>query len=213
MSPAFGSKKARSFGFAQSELRPTVHGAQSGCQRKNPSGSRCSLSVFMLPTPHNRPQIKAACRDGVARGASRRRSNLAPLALATRLGEKRREHRLHRPRLAFRAGGAPLAVLADRLLEAEALPAPGAAVLVDRHRRRKAIPARTGRSSRPQPEPSVDTSERTCLKPKPGGIQSNRIAIRFTPSLPWHTQAGSPSRIPRRTRARRRPRPPARTPA
>src|SRR6266852_2590983 len=102
----------------------------------------------MLPTPHNRPQIKAACRDGVARGASRRRSNLAPLALATRLGEKRREHRLHRPRLAFRAGGAPLAVLADRLLEAEALPAPAAAVLVDRHRRRKVIPARTWWSSR-----------------------------------------------------------------
>src|SRR3989441_8968658 len=69
-----------------------------------------------------------------SRGASRRCSNLAPLALATRPGEKRREHRLHRPRLAFRAGGAPLAVLADRLLEAEALPAPGAAVLVDRHR-------------------------------------------------------------------------------
>src|SRR5881296_2115034 len=149
MSPAFGSKKARSFGFAPSELRPTVHGAQSGCQRKNPSGSRCSLSVFILSTPHNRPQIKAACRDGVARGASRTRSNLASLALATRLGEKRREHRLHRPRLAFRAGGAPLAVLADRLLEAEALPAPGAAVLVDRHRRRKVIPARTWRSSRP----------------------------------------------------------------
>src|SRR3989454_6308226 len=36
-----------------------------------------------------------------------------------------------------------------RSLEAEALPAPGAAVLVDRHRRRKVIPARTGRSSRP----------------------------------------------------------------
>ena len=107
----------------------------------------------MLPTPHNRPQIKAACRDGVARGASRRRSNLAPLALATRPGEKRREHRLHRPRLAFRAGGAPLAVLADRLLEAEALPAPGAAVLVDRHRRRKVIPARTWRSSRPGHNP------------------------------------------------------------
>ena len=57
------------------------------------------------------------------------------LALATRLGEERREHLLQRPRLAFRAGGAPLAVLADRLLVAEALPAPGAAVLVDRHRR------------------------------------------------------------------------------
>ncbi len=92
----------------------------------------------------------------------RRRSNLAQLALATRLGEKRREHRLHRPRLAFRAGGAPLAVLADRLLEAEALPAPGAAVLVDRHRRRKVIPARTWRSSRPSQKPPVDTSERTC---------------------------------------------------
>ncbi len=58
------------------------------------------------------------------------------------------EHRLHRPRLTFRAGGAPLAVLADRLLEAEALPAPAAAVLVDRHRRRKVIPARTWWSSR-----------------------------------------------------------------
>src|SRR2546428_13850906 len=73
-------------------------------------------------------------RSGPAGGAPRGCSNLAPLALATRPGEKRREHRLHRPRLAFRAGGAPLAVLADRLLEAEALPAPGAAVLVDRHR-------------------------------------------------------------------------------
>jgi hypothetical protein len=38
-------------------------------------------------------------------------------------------------------------VLADRLLEAEALPALGAAVLVDRHRQRKVIPARTWRSS------------------------------------------------------------------
>src|SRR2546422_11521824 len=66
----------------------------------------------------------------------RRRSDLAPLALATCLGEERREHRLHRPRLAFRAGGAPLAVLADRLLVAEALPARGAAVIVDRHKRR-----------------------------------------------------------------------------
>src|SRR6266705_153486 len=102
----------------------------------------------MLPTPHNRPQIKAACRDGVARGASRRRSNLAPLALATRLGEERREHRLHRPRLAFRAGGAPLAVLADRLLVAEALPALGAAVIVDRHKRREVIPARNGGQER-----------------------------------------------------------------
>src|SRR2546428_14095726 len=105
----------------------------------------------MPPTPHHRPQLKAACRDGVARGASRRRSNLAPLALATRLGEKRREHRLDRPRFAFWAGGAPLAVLAGRLLEGEALPAPRAAVLVDRHSRRKGIPARTWRASSARP--------------------------------------------------------------
>src|SRR2546422_4110846 len=79
---------------------------------------------------------------------SRARSNLAPLALATCLGEERREHRLHRPRLAFRAGGAPLAVLADRLLVAEALPALGAAVIVDRHKRREVIPARNGGQER-----------------------------------------------------------------
>src|SRR5881296_1505645 len=173
MSPAFGSKKARSFGFAPSELRPTVHGAQSGCQRKNPSGSRCSLSVFILSTPHNRPQIKAACRDGVARGASRTRSNLASLALATRLGEKRREHRLHRPRLAFRAGGAPLAVLADRLLEAEALPAPGAAVLVDRHRE--------GKYSRPN---MVVKSPRQNLRwTRPSGRVHQRCASASKPKL------------------------------
>jgi len=77
----------------------------------------------------------------------RRRSNLAPLALATCLGEERREHRLHRPRLAFRAGGAPL-VLADRLLDAEALPALRAAVLVDRHKGREVIPARNGGQER-----------------------------------------------------------------
>ncbi len=78
----------------------------------------------------------------------RRRSDLAPLALATCLGEERREHRLHRPRLAFRAGRAPLSVLADRLLVAEALPALGAAVLVDRHKRREVIPARNGGQER-----------------------------------------------------------------
>src|SRR5205809_6602016 len=130
----------------------------------------------MLPTPHNRPQIKAACRDGVARGASRRRSNLAPLALATCLGEERREHRLHRPRLAFRAGGAPL-VLADRLRDAEALPALGAAALVDRHRGRAGIPARNG------------GQERGVYLPN--GLRIGATVKPFTnPSLP---QYGAPS--------------------
>src|SRR2546422_8675576 len=159
----------------------------------------------MVPAPHNRPQIKAACRDGVARGASRRRSNLAPLALATRLGEKRREHRLHRPRLAFRAGGAPLAVLADRLLEAEALPAPGAAVLVDRHRCRKAIPARTWRSSRPsqnlrwtRPSGRVHQRCTSVSKPKP------RCSYRDPPPARggdlWRERVGSvPCDLPSRT--------------
>src|SRR2546428_7587181 len=121
----------------------------------------------MPPTPHHRPQLKAACRDGVARGASRRRSNLAPLALATRLGEKRREHRLDRPRLAFRAGGAPLGVLADRLLEVEALPAPGAAVLVDRDSRRKGISARTWRAKSPRPHPRKASAAGPSRLPAP----------------------------------------------
>src|SRR2546422_11763064 len=89
---------------------------------------------------------------------SRARSNLAPLALATCLGEERREHRLHRPRLAFRAGGVPLAVLADRLLDAEALPALGAAVLVDRHRRREVIPPETAVKN-PTRLPGIGRSE------------------------------------------------------
>jgi len=39
-------------------------------------------------------------------------------------------------------------VLADRLLVAEALPALGAAVIVDRHKRREVIPARNGGQER-----------------------------------------------------------------
>jgi len=39
-------------------------------------------------------------------------------------------------------------VLGDRLLDAEALPALGAAVLVDRHRGREVIPARNGGQER-----------------------------------------------------------------
>jgi len=112
----------------------------------------------------------------------RRRSNLAPLALATCLGEERREHRLHRPRLAFRAGGAPL-VLADRLLDAEALPALGAAVLVDRHRG-KGRYSRPKRRSRTRRVSSQRTAHRrdgqTIHEPKSAAIRgavSSRRAL------------------------------------
>src|SRR2546428_2539181 len=131
------------------------------------------------PAGHSRARDRELHRDGAGQAPQtgdcalllelRRRSNLAPLALATCLGEERREHRLHRPRLAFRAGGAPLAVLADRLLVAEALPALSAAVLVDRHKRREVILAQTGgqverRSARAMPLATVFRAKKLRLR-------------------------------------------------
>jgi len=107
---------------------PSEHWPKDDASEYLPAG-------FRVPELEHEPVEMFAKRDAL------RRSNIAPLALATRLGEECREDRLHRPRLAFRAGGAPLAVRADRLLEAEALPTPGAAVFVDWHRRWKVIPA------------------------------------------------------------------------
>src|SRR5437879_1541514 len=66
------------------------------------------------------------------------------LAFPDRLGEERRVHLLHRARLAVRTGGPLASVLLDPLLLAEAPPALGAPLFVDRHGGMNVFRAQTG---------------------------------------------------------------------
>src|SRR5713226_5992501 len=138
--------------------------------------------------------------------------------LADRLGEEGREYRLHRLRFAGGAAGATPAVLADRLLCGEALPALGAAILVDGHSAERSycppetmvkLTTRAARSSllacspRPLHSPGFGSPSRSPS----WGSRATRGCSRFARRPPARQAlSGSAGRCASAARCRTRPR-------